>query len=87
MASTASTNGSTRPVVNDTPSKMSRLDHEILQLNIDLKNSKGEKAYTKKTYTGFHGDVLIGVSMICIMLYLANVDCRINLRPRASSQT
>lgn len=57
MSSTASANGSAKPIMNGTAGGMSKMDHDMLQLNLELKNPDNDKKYTK-----FHGDELIGVS-------------------------
>jgi hypothetical protein len=57
MASSVHTNGSARPM-NGSATAESKIQDELLQLNLELKNLKHESTYAK-----FHGDDLIGVSL------------------------
>ena len=60
-----------------------RTEDELLQLNLELKNLKKEDTYSK-----FHGDDLIGVSIITyVQRNFVNQKTRTNMPPKDSLRT
>ena len=57
MSASAQMNGSTSHDTNDHGAPGGKMQDELLQLNLEMKNLKNDEQYAK-----FHGDTLIGVS-------------------------